>query len=249
MAIRTPQSTDYNNTLSHWYKTELGTHLVNAERKILDEFLPTLFGDYLIQLGGANQHLLKNSRIIHRTTLFPNIEDNAMPNMSVVCNLRSGLPLKSDIADVVILLHLLECIPHRHILLREVQRILVGGGHVLIIGFHPWSLWGLAKLVPYRRKRVPWGGKFISPAQLRDWLSLLDFEIIAFRRFFFIVPWAIHESNYMNCLNPLLGGVYMFLAKKRVVPVTPIKWQRATRQSVLVSGRAAETSYLSFQKC
>ena len=86
------------------------------------------------------------------------------------------LPVASDSVDVVVLHHALDFTEQTHRLLREATRVLRPGGHMLIIGFNPASLWGLAKLLR-SRNHVPWCGKFISKGRLADWLQLLNLQL------------------------------------------------------------------------
>ena len=47
----------------------------------------------------------------------------------------------------VVLPHVLEFEANPHQVLRESERVLIGEGHVVILGFNPWSLWGLWRLL------------------------------------------------------------------------------------------------------
>jgi ribonuclease HI len=62
-----------------------------------------------------------------------------------------------------------------HQVLREVERVLVPEGHVLIAGFNPISLFGLKRLVAGKCGAYPWRGQFCR-RRLKDWLALLSFE-------------------------------------------------------------------------
>ena len=61
-----------------------------------------------------------------------------------------------------------------HLTLREVERVLVPEGRVVICGFNPNSLWGLSKSCKRGFSQV---GDFIGQRRLRDWLQLLSFEV------------------------------------------------------------------------
>ena len=60
------------------------------------------------------------------------------------------LPFASDALDVVLLPHTLERVAEPEQVLREAERVLRGEGHVLVLGFHPWGPWGLARLIRRR---------------------------------------------------------------------------------------------------
>ena len=66
--------------------------------------------------------------------------------------------------------------------MREVSRVLVPGGKLVITGFPPLSSWGLKSLLsrplrvfPSRRQRL----RPIGPGRLQDWLAVLGFELEA----------------------------------------------------------------------
>ncbi|MCQ4062135.1 class I SAM-dependent methyltransferase, partial [Klebsiella pneumoniae] len=53
------------------------------------------------------------------------------------------LPFESQSLDMIVLPHVLEFSEDPHQLLREVERVLMPEGRVVITGFNPMSLWGL----------------------------------------------------------------------------------------------------------
>ena len=96
-----------------------------------------------------------------------------------------ALPFDAASLDLVILPHALELARDPHLALREVERVLVPEGRVIIVGFNPASLWGtrqrlgrmrrrlvahLGRAVPAARRRVrrlPAPARLAAPAQLR----------------------------------------------------------------------------------
>jgi ubiquinone/menaquinone biosynthesis C-methylase UbiE len=67
-----------------------------------------------------------------------------MPRAAVALNLDfDALPFDSASLDLVVLPHTLELASDPHQTLREVERVLVPEGRVVIVGFNPASLWGL----------------------------------------------------------------------------------------------------------
>ena len=88
------------------------------------------------------------------------------------------LPIESNSIDLVLLPHILEFSANPHQILREVQRVLVPEGHAIVCGFNPRSLWGVRGLFgSVKDEDYPWQGNFIARPRLKDWLTLLDFEI------------------------------------------------------------------------
>jgi len=230
--------------LLHWFNGKLGHSILAAERSRASRILPDLFGYHILQVGDlADAHLLDSSRINHKiiTAQDDNAETVKFP--SLLCK-SEALPVSSESMDVVVLPHLLEFADNPHQILRETERVLIGEGHVIILGFNPWSLWGFWRLLLAWRGQPPWSGHYIGLTRLRDWLTLLDFEIIKTERFYFRPPLEnrtiMQRLRFMEQLGgycwTLFGGVYLLVAKKRVISLTPIKLQWQKRRRMIASG-------------
>jgi hypothetical protein len=80
--------------------------------------------------------------------------------------------------------------------------------------------------------------------RLRDWLALLDFEIIRIEYFYYRPPLEnpriSKKLGFMEQLGRFcwryLGGIYLLVAKKRVIPMTPVKMQWQMRRHMLTPG-------------
>jgi SAM-dependent methyltransferase len=133
------------------------------------------------------------------------------------------LPVASHSADLVLLPHTLEFTDSPHQILREVARVLLPEGHVIIAGFNPWSLWGARRAFGSRR-RYPWNGRFINLPRMKDWLALLGLEIAGGQMGCYIPPCAtqrwLDRLGFMEAAGdrwwPIAGGVYFLQAVKRV---------------------------------
>lgn len=232
--------------LRQWYGCALGGSLLQEEQGKVSHALVDLFGYHIVQLGCLHEDaFIRSSRISHKFILQLEEESGDGCRADVVSSADS-LALDSDCMDVVFMPHVLEYTDNPHRLLREVARVLIGDGHVVIIGFNPWSLWGLWRLFQAWREIPPWCGHFYGLARLRDWLSLLDFELVRVERFFFRPP--LRNTGIMRRLEFLeklgkycwswFGGCYIIIAKKRVIPLTPIKMRWHDKRSVINSGIA-----------
>ena len=238
--------------MARWLCYPLGQRLLAQESAQLSGVLPTLFGYHLLQVGGyGGGELLSHSRISHHMVL----EESGWSLPRPWCSGQPGrlrgsadqLPLASDSLDVVLLPHVLEFHEHPHQVLREVERTLIPEGHVVILGFNPFSLWGLTRALRGWQRQMPWCGQFRSSTRVRDWLALLCFDTVHAGNYFFRPP--LHHSGVMERLSfieriaqrwwPFLGGGYLLVARKRVATITPIRprWQPRRR---LVSGGLAE---------
>ena len=124
------------NTLPDWFKTPLGQYLLEKERSYLDDVTPDIFGFHALQLGLPEVDLLRESRIAHRMCTAASGE----PDLYARCH---ELPIATQSIDLVVLPHVLEFAEEPHAILREVDRVMMPEGRIVILGFNPWSLWGL----------------------------------------------------------------------------------------------------------
>ena len=229
------------NGLRLWYDTPVGNRLLDIERRKLDAILPNLFGYHLLQVGCmVDDDLLGASRISHRIVIDV-VEDRPLQCVRLRAY-PDRLPIASDSVDVVVLPHTLEFEADPHQALREIDRILIPEGHVVILGFNPWSWWGLRRLFRRRRRDTyPWCGRFRSLPRIKDWLALLGFDIVMTSGYFFRPP--LNHDRIMRRLNfietagarwlPMLSGAYLLVAKKRVLTLTPIKPRWRPRRSLI----------------
>ena len=200
-----------------WYDTPLGRYVLEREQVYIDNAVSDIFGFNALQCNLPQYDLLRASRIPHHFTLGPYRPARLISDFDC-------LAVANQSIDLVLLPHVLEFSSAPHQILREVERVLIPEGHVLITGFNPFSLWGAYHALHRRGDEYPWRGKFISLLRLKDWLALLGFEVVAGKLACYAPPlqsekWRAH-FNFMEAAGdrwwPLGGGVYSLLAKKRV---------------------------------
>lgn len=229
--------------LSRWFQSDLGEQFVAAEKQQLDELLPDLFGFYLLQVGQlADVDLLNASRVSHRKVMGLHPEGKLL--QGAFQGQPWALPIQTDSIDVVVLPHTLDFALYPHEVLREVERVLVPEGHVVITGFNPLSLWQFWRWVLRRWKQPPWCGHFFTTLRLRDWLKLLGFDV-TYKKCFFHRP-PVKNRTFLQRLNfmekmgkhlwPVAGAGYVLVARKRVETLTPIKPRLEVRQKVVGRG-------------
>ena len=228
----------------HWPHGPLAANLFGEEKNRCAKYLAKLFGYHLLKIGDLGHSDLLNTSSISHKIVMHFIDDNSRTDSCDFLGDQAFLPIASDSMDVVVLSHVLEFVDNPHKLLREVERTLIGEGHLVIIGFNPWSLWGLWRALLFWRERPPWNGHFYGMARIKDWLTLLDLEFLESERFFYRPP--IKNSRWLQKLVfvesigkhcwPFFGGVYVILAKKRVVPLTPMKMRWRARRQLIASG-------------
>jgi len=158
--------------LKAWFDSVLGKELLSAEQAVVDRIVPTLFGMHLAQFSvDPRVKLYDKSPVTHCFSIIPSTELGVDENNLVAEN--KEIPLAHESVDVVLLHHALDFTDSPHQVLREASRILRPGGHVVIVGFNPLSLWGLYKHFSRKKQLPPWCAHFISHRRLSDWLQLL----------------------------------------------------------------------------
>ena len=224
--------------LTEWFSTALGQEILTQQLALAQPLVEGLFGYHLMQAGMAPQvDFAACSRINHRFRLSP-------------CEGAGGaalvefeqLPLPSESIDVAVLHHLLDFAPHPHQVLREAARVLIPGGHLVVIGFNPFSLLGLSRLFlsssPHQR------GNQLRAARIADWMHLLDLQAGTVERGFFRFP--LHHGELLaktawmermgNRWHLPCGGFYIIVARKEVARMRTIRlnWRGEKKPSLNV---------------
>lgn len=236
--------------LHHWFDSPPGGYLLQWEQACFDEVVADIFGYHSLQIGMPLLDGLRASRIPHRWRAV-GASFVAAPNVGPAPDLllhAGALPFADNSLDLVLLPHTLELHPDPHAALREVARVLVPEGRVVISGINPVSLWGLHQ----RRFRWTqrWGGpwylpencEFIVPWRLCDWLRLLSFEV-GEPRFGCYRPALRTESwlrrfAWLDRLGPrvwpILGASYLVVAIKRVHGMRLLEptWRHSQQRAV-----------------
>ncbi len=210
-----------------WLRSPRGQRLIAAEERELRRVLPELFGRAILQIGswGRNERLLESADMPQRSVIgtVGNLGANALAD-------PDSLPILSNSVDAVLLPHTLEFASSPHNVLREADRVLTDRGRILILGFNPWSLWGLRERLGLRYRAFPEGSRFVAAHRVCDWLELLGYEVTLVRRYGVGFPWggsrSIGRSRSLRALLGPLMEAYMIVAKKRVMPMTVMRLPR-----------------------
>ena len=211
--------------MERWFDTERGRRLLSRETELVGEALTQSFGYHLLQLSVDSRTVLfKHSRVQRKYRCHP---FNASADALCRCE---QLPFDSESIDVVILHHVQEFAGDPHPLLREVQRVLVPNGQVLILGFNPWSMLGAVSRLSCFLPESPWQNRMITCHRVKDWLGLLGFEILGVD-YGMRVPRSV-PKRAGTLVNSLwrrwpFGGFYLISAIKQVATFTPArpKWK------------------------
>jgi SAM-dependent methyltransferase len=157
---------------------------------------------------------------------LPEAGEGSDGNRVAVINRYEELPFATHSIDLVVMPHILEFASDPHQVLREVERILVPEGHVIITGFNPYSMWGVRQYMSRlgATAYLPRAGRFIALPRIKDWLKLLSFDVER-GRFGCYVP-SVRSDRWLARWRfmekagdrwwPFLGALYMLAAVKRV---------------------------------
>lgn len=202
-----------------WLDTPQGRYLSEWESAKLDFVVADIFGFNAVQIGLPRFDYLRNNRMPRRIRC----DEAAAPDV-VLLSRAWELPFASASVDLVVLPHVLEFSLHPHQVLREVERVLVPEGSVVISGFNPFSLWGLRRAFARTGGAFPWQGQYLSVRRLKDWLTLLGMETHAGAFGCYVPP--MQEEKWLRRLAfmdkagarwwPFAGGAYVIQAVKRV---------------------------------
>jgi SAM-dependent methyltransferase len=215
--------------LSEFLRSPPGRYVLDWEQQQLDAVVADIFGYHALQLGLPEIDALRENRMPLRFCASDRLLAAAARGDGgrvAVINRYEELPFATSSIDLVVMPHILEFAEEPHQVLREVDRVLVPEGQIVLTGFNPVSLWGLRQLMarlgmaPF----LPREGQFISLPRIKDWMKLLSFEVSR-GRYGCYSPWARSEKSLARWRFlekagdrwwPVLGSVYLVAAIKRV---------------------------------
>ncbi|WP_196868825.1 class I SAM-dependent methyltransferase [Polaromonas sp. CG_9.11] len=250
--------------LTEWLDTAPGAYLLAWERSHFDLAVSDIFGYHALQLGFPELNALQANRMPHKWLALSSLEKRTLtlassgrpelrtapeptcfPRAALYAD-SSALPFPESSLDLVALPHTLELGSDPHSALREVARVLVPEGRVVISGFNPASLWGLRQQRDHFYQRfgyeglfLPDAGEYIGYWRLRDWLRLLDFEVES-AQFGCYRP-ALKSQKWLDRFDwmdhagkrwwPIFGAVYFLVAVKHVRGMRLLEPAWKTRKS------------------
>ena len=230
--------------LRAWFKTPLGKQLLAYEQKTVASSISRYFGYHQLEVVlSADVTVGEDSLLGHRILAVPEppkklstltIPRHKLEQGLLPCKAHE-LPIASETIDLVILHHTLDITEDPHQTLREAYRVLRSGGHIVIVGFNPLSIWGARKFL-VRSKKAPWSGRFMVSSRLEDWLNLLDFRVNDINHRFFMPPISnvswLKRFSFLEKLGQKLhlplGAFYTIQAQKSVACTYQIRpsWKR-----------------------
>ncbi|MGV3344826.1 methyltransferase domain-containing protein [Enterobacteriaceae bacterium LUAb1] len=197
-----------------WHAIKGGRNYRDALTHQLQPMLGKIYGVHLLKLGVLSAEIdTRICAISHQVNVAPQGE-----GVQVKASLEA-LPFESKSIDACLLAHTLAWSSDPHAILREVDRVLIDDGWIILSGFHLVSVLGAGKLLPVIRRRMPCNSRMFSQARLIDWLSLLNYEVM-YRSRFQVLPWNSYGGKLMSAHLPALGCQQLLIARKRTFPLT-----------------------------
>lgn len=230
-----------------WLQTPAGQYLLAWEQAQCDRAVADVFGFHALQLGLPQLNTLQANRMPHRWLGLDAAPPCSVADREVVLTHYEALPFADHSLDLLVLPHTLEMSFDPHATLREVERVLVPEGRVVVCGFNPTSLWGVNRRW---RKGLSDVGDFIGHWRLRDWLRLLSFDVQSsqlgcYRPAVKTERW-LQRYEWMDRAGqkwwPILGAAYCVVAVKRVRGmrlISPV-WKRASARQARAVGTVSK---------
>ncbi len=244
------------------YETLPGKASLQIIDDLCAENMSGIFGYYALQMGvlSGRHDLLEKSRIaagfslINSQDIEPvavtgrqaDFANKKIESSNLIISSNEQLPIETDNIDLVVASHVLEFSKDPHQVLREIDRVLVPEGHCILIGFNPFSLLRASHFLKPATYRKSNPYKMRAAYRVKDWFSLLGFEVLDVQHFGFrpnIKNQVLFERlGWVETLSqkawPVLGDLYMLHAKKQVIAMRPHKkvWKAP---AVLTGGKVA----------
>jgi SAM-dependent methyltransferase len=227
-----------------WHNLPMGDALRQIIENSLAESSRKYFGYHLLRLGTLSSEIeLPDCPIKHRVNLT-----SKNHNYTSVMGKADSLPIAENSIDALLLINELDFAKDPHQVLREVTRCIIPNGHLVLVGFNPWSLCGLFKYLPFNRNNALHQARFFSLTRTKDWLQLLGFEITSVRRSVFselflgrkLAPqskWVGWCERYLSWLS----AIYIIEARKREIPLSLIKPKWKTKPKFAAVGATSAT--------
>lgn len=210
--------------LEKWFSMPLGRAVIASQKQYMHRVLKSLYGSRVLQLSMLREPSFKSLDCALPLAMGP------LPGGAIqtLCG-DVQLPVGTAAMDIAVVHHFMEYSQNPHQLLKEVSRILTPSGHVVIVGFNPYSFLGLRSVFGRFQREGIWHNHPISAKRMADWLTLLDFTVTEVQYGFYQLPFNVFSQNpqfkalsrYLGAKQWPFGGFYVVVAKKQIAPLTP----------------------------
>ncbi|MFD1261807.1 methyltransferase domain-containing protein [Entomomonas asaccharolytica] len=215
------QMKQHVQSVRSWFASGKGQRLISLEKPLIDQALSYYFGRFLLQAGPL-YNLVQPIKDVDEIVSVGYEGFNA----DIICE-EHAWPILTEGVEAVVLQHTLDFAYSPHNTLREAARCIRPGGHILIVGFNPYSYWGI-----YRRCYFGVLSKShsITYSRLVDWLRLLGFNVERTWKGAYGLPNSVVVQDRVVGLEAIGqhrkwwgNGFYIVSARKMMIQPTPLK--------------------------
>jgi len=204
--------------------------------------LEKLYGLHLLKVGNLSTEIdTQACAISHQVNMGRNVAGLQ------VCAEPLSLPFAAKSVDACLLAHTLSWSSDPHRILREVDRVLIDDGWIIMTGFNPISVLGIGKIIPGLHRKIPWNSRMFTGMRLTDWLNLLNYEVIQHSRFQ-VLPWSRQGGKMISNHFPALGCLHLIVARKRTFPLTLTPEKKSTGKPSLRAVGATRQCHSRFDQ-
>ncbi|WP_404399581.1 class I SAM-dependent methyltransferase [Idiomarina seosinensis] len=219
-----------------WDDIASGEFIREQTQSLINDYGRRLRGGTTLLMGPLSQQLNCHRFTLQKVLQVSPVVDSVAGGHCQIKAQLEYLPVKNASVEQVIMPFVLEFSRDPHQILREANRVLVDDGYLLLTGFNPLSPALLSGWLPGKKKSLPWAGRYFTALRVRDWLSLLGYELVQYDyfvgRFLFLEATSAAEQQKTAWTEKLcrkltpLSACYAILARKRVyieLPTAKVK--------------------------
>lgn len=216
--------------VAQWFDEPEGQAWLALEQRVLMRELgrASSTGHYLLHYGPQRGKPVVLPGMAFNLRLGPNL-----PGVDIRCT-EHEWPIAEYSIDTLVLQHALEFSQFPRQLLHEATRCIRPGGHLLIFGINPWSLWGIHhRLKP---QQPLWHGRRFRAGRVCRWLREMGFAVEK-RCYsgYSTRPLPEAEGNaevsWLERHQWPVGGFYLLVARKLMVEIHP--WRKERRERLI----------------
>nr|BET44731.1 MAG: class I SAM-dependent methyltransferase [Candidatus Aschnera chinzeii] len=212
--------------ITSWKDIPYGEYYLLVLNQQLKLWWPKIFGFYLLKIGNFSAQIDTTISFINKQYSINTVGDNFQLHGN-----PHYMPFKNKCIDVCLLMQELSYTNHPYWLLREIDRILIDDGWLIISNYNLISILGIAKCCPFLRKKEPYKHKMFSIWKQLQWLKLLNYQVI-YKKSFQKIPY-IHANNIINNCMIYTGCITLLIARKRTFPINKISSNLIQKKSMI----------------
>lgn len=226
MLMRSARSEKQPEYPKKWDQLSQGDIARDELEKALEPIIERIFGYYLVKLGSLSSQISLSACPIK-------LQYNCAPHANKhnhLCAKSDKLPFQNNSVDAFVLLGELDFAQDPHQIIREIDRAITSDGRLVIAGFNPFSIAGVIKYLPINSENILHQGRFFTPGRIKDWLQLLNFEIVQQENLVYSSLFMLKRLDSQSAIQrfckrylPWFSSMYIIEARKREFPLSPVK--------------------------